>query len=669
MAVLTGIGLLVLAAGLARPARTDAITGPDGDELDGSVAELVTLDVNGIDQTVMIRGHSIDNPVLLFLAGGPGGSELGAMRRHLPALEEHVTVATWDQRGTGHSYPSLDPSSTLTLDSIIDDTLAVTDYLRDRFGQDTIYLAGQSWGSTLGVLAVQAAPEKYTAFIGIGQMVSQLATDRIFYDDTLVWARTNDRSGLVDELVDIGPPPYSGMLDYETALSYEHEVYPYDHAGNSEGEGGFSENFLVDEYALIDQVHLLGAFMDTFSVVYPQLQEIDFRETATEFDVPDVLRAGRPRSRRPRRGVRRLVSDGRRARQGPRRVRDIGAPTPVRTTRRVRRLRRRHRARLRGVTMTGHTIEIDRLTKRYGAATVLDDLSFTVQPGRVTGFLGPNGAGKSTTMKILLDLAAADDGSATINGRRYRDLADPAATVGVVIEANAFHPGRSGRNHLLVVADTAGIGRDRVDEMIDAVDLTPAADRHVGGYSLGMRQRLGLAAALLGDPPVLILDEPANGLDPQGVRTLRDLLRARAASGGTVLVSSHLLAEVEHLADDIVILAGGRLVASAPLGELQHTTSLVRTPAPDRLRAALAHAGADVEAGTDPADALIVRGLRTDQIGDVAFDAGIALHELTAHASSLEELFLQATSAANSTTISAASPTAPPSTRKDVQPT
>lgn len=286
VAVLTGIGLLALAAGLARPARTDAITGPDGEVLEGSVAELLELDVNGYGQTVMIRGHSVDNPVLLFLAGGPGGSELGAMRRHLAELERHFTVATWDQRGTGHSYPSLDPTSTLTLDGIVDDTLAVTDYLRDRFGQETIYLAGQSWGSTLGVLATLEAPEKYSAFIGIGQMVSQLTTDRIFYDDTLAWARAGDQDGLVDELVDIGPPPYTRMLDYETALSYEHEVYPHDHTGNAEGEGGFSENFFVEEYALVDQVHLLGAFMDTFSVVYPQLQQIDFRETATEFEIP-----------------------------------------------------------------------------------------------------------------------------------------------------------------------------------------------------------------------------------------------------------------------------------------------------------------------------------------------------------------------------------------------
>ena len=296
--------------------------------------------------------------------------------------------------------------------------------------------------------------------------------------------------------------------------------------------------------------------------------------------------------------------------------------------------------------MTGHTITIDHLTKRYGDTTVLDDLSFTVEPGRVTGFLGPNGAGKSTTMKILLDLASADQGSATIGGCRYRDLPEPAGTVGVVIEADAFHPGRSGRNHLLVVADTAGIAHARVDEMIDAVGLTPAAHRRVGAYSLGMRQRLGLAAALLGDPPVLILDEPANGLDPQGVRTLRDLLRARAASGGTVLVSSHLLAEVEHLADDIVIVAAGRLVTSAPLNELQHATSLVRTPETERLRDVLAGAGALVDSDRiDQADALLVRGLTTEQIGDLAFGAGIVLHELSAQANSLEELFLQSTTA------------------------
>jgi ABC-2 type transport system ATP-binding protein len=291
--------------------------------------------------------------------------------------------------------------------------------------------------------------------------------------------------------------------------------------------------------------------------------------------------------------------------------------------------------------MTAHAIEIVNLTKRYGRTTVLDGLSFTVQPGRVTGFLGPNGAGKSTTMKILLDLASADQGRATIDGRRYRELSDPAGTVGVVIEANAFHPGRSGRNHLLVLADTAGISRRRVDEMIETVDLAAAADRHVGAYSLGMRQRLGLAAALLGDPQVLILDEPANGLDPQGVRELRDLLRERAAAGGTILVSSHLLAEVEHVADDIIIIDKGRLITSGSLTELQHATTLVRTPSIVWLREALVEAGASVV--SDDSDALVVRGMTTDEVGDLAFRSGVALHELTAHASSLEDLFLQST--------------------------
>jgi proline iminopeptidase len=286
VAAMTATGLVVLAAGLVRPASTNAIVDSGGNVVEGSVAELRSVDVNGHDLAMMIRGHNARNPVLLYLAGGPGGSEMGAMRNHLPALEEHFTVVTWDQRGAGKSYDELDPASTLTLDSYVDDTLAVTDYLRDRFDQDKIYVLGQSWGSTLAVLAVQAAPEKYAAMIGAGQMVSQLATDRIFYDDTRAWAVENGNDGLVDKLDEIGPPPYDRMLNYETALSYEHEVYPYDHTGNSEGEGGFSENFLVREYALIDQVHLLGAFMDTFSVLYPQLQDIDFRTTATEFVVP-----------------------------------------------------------------------------------------------------------------------------------------------------------------------------------------------------------------------------------------------------------------------------------------------------------------------------------------------------------------------------------------------
>ncbi len=286
VAVIASFGLVALAAGLARPASTDAIVGPDGKKLPGSVAELTTVDINDQELTMMIRGHSIKNPVLLFLAGGPGGSELGAMRNHLPTLEKSFTVVTFDQRGTGRSYRALDPTSTLRLENAVDDTIAVTNYLRKRFAQDQIYLAGQSWGSTLGVLALQRNPDAYRAFIGIGQMVSQVETDRIFYSDTLAWAQKNGKERLAKDLIKIGPPPYANMLDYETALSSEHEVYPYDSSKNSEGQGGFSENFIVDEYALIDQVHLLAAFMDTFSVLYPQLQDIDFRTTAAQFSMP-----------------------------------------------------------------------------------------------------------------------------------------------------------------------------------------------------------------------------------------------------------------------------------------------------------------------------------------------------------------------------------------------
>jgi ABC-2 type transport system ATP-binding protein len=289
-----------------------------------------------------------------------------------------------------------------------------------------------------------------------------------------------------------------------------------------------------------------------------------------------------------------------------------------------------------------YPLEIDSVTKRYGHEVVVDDLSFTVAPGRVTGFLGPNGAGKSTTMKILLDLASADSGHATIADTRYRDLKDPARTVGVVLEPNAFHPGRSGRNHLRILADVAGIPPGRIDDLLEMVELSHAADRHVGGYSLGMRQRLGLAAALLGDPSVLVLDEPGNGLDPQGIRWLRDLLRARAAAGGTVFVSSHLLAEVEHLADEVVVINRGRLVATGALAELQQAGTSVRTPEPGRLTQLLRDAGATVHIGTE--SELVVRGVGITDIGDRACAAGIALHELIPQAGSLEELFLDWTS-------------------------
>ena len=292
-----------------------------------------------------------------------------------------------------------------------------------------------------------------------------------------------------------------------------------------------------------------------------------------------------------------------------------------------------------------YPFEIEHLTKRYGHEVVVDDLTFTVPPGRVTCFLGPNGAGKSTTMKILLDLAKADHGHATIGGRRYREMQDPSRSVGVVLEPNAFHPGRSGRHHLRVLTDGAGIPAGRIDQVLEMVGLTHAADRHVGGYSLGMRQRLGLAAALLGDPPVLVLDEPGNGLDPQGIRWLRDLLRERAAAGGTVFVSSHLLAEVEHLADEVVVLSHGQLVVTGALSMLQKAGTSVRTPEPGRLTQLLTSSGATVHTGND--GDLVVRGLQIAEIGDRACAAGIALHELIPQAGSLEELFLDWTSTDN----------------------
>lgn len=287
-------------------------------------------------------------------------------------------------------------------------------------------------------------------------------------------------------------------------------------------------------------------------------------------------------------------------------------------------------------------IEVDRLTKRYGTRAVVSDLSFTAQPGRVTGFLGPNGSGKSTTMKVMLDLAVSDGGGVTIGGHRYRDLPNPSATVGALLESNAFHPGRSGRNHLRILADTDGVALERVDEVLDLVGLGDAADRRVGAYSLGMRQRLGFAGALLGDPPVLVLDEPANGLDPKGIHEMRDLLRARAAGGHTVLVSSHLLAEVELLADDVVVVNHGRLVTSGSLAELQETATLVRSSDTERLRQSLEAGGAIAEPHED---GLVVRGVTMEAIGQRAFDTGIVLHELSPHAGSLEERFLAWTSA------------------------
>ncbi|MGE3380810.1 MAG: alpha/beta fold hydrolase [Nocardioides sp.] len=293
IAVVTGLVLVALAAFIARPASTDPIVDADGQTIAGSVAELTRVEVDGRDLALMIRGRSAQNPVLLFLAGGPGGSELGAMRRHSVALEDDFVVVTFDQRGTGKSYDQLDPTDTMTLDGAVDDALAVTNYLRDRFDEDKVYLVGQSWGTTLGVLAVQQHPELYRAYIGVGQMVSQVATDKIFYQDTLAWARRQGNTDLVATLEENGPPPYTDILDYEAALTNETEVHPYDHGPNSEGAGQMSENLFVEEYTLLDQAHILGATLDVFSVLYPQLQHIDFRTQATSLAVPVYLAQGR----------------------------------------------------------------------------------------------------------------------------------------------------------------------------------------------------------------------------------------------------------------------------------------------------------------------------------------------------------------------------------------
>jgi ABC-2 type transport system ATP-binding protein len=288
-------------------------------------------------------------------------------------------------------------------------------------------------------------------------------------------------------------------------------------------------------------------------------------------------------------------------------------------------------------------ILIENLSKTYGDFKALDDLSFTARPGRVTGFLGPNGAGKSTTMRIIVGLTPASSGRATIDGRRFADLPNPGVEVGVLLDASAQHAGRTGREILTIAARTMGLPARRVLEMLDLVSLTRAeADRRVRDYSLGMRQRLGIATALVGDPHVLILDEPANGLDPAGIRWMRDLLRGYADRGGTVLLSSHLLHEIEIIADDLVLIGNGRIVAQGTKTALLHGAgTLVRATDLDRLCRALEASGLGVAPAGDGA-------LRTDAdpglVGKVALEAGVALTELrAADGAGLEEMFLELT--------------------------
>jgi ABC-2 type transport system ATP-binding protein len=292
-------------------------------------------------------------------------------------------------------------------------------------------------------------------------------------------------------------------------------------------------------------------------------------------------------------------------------------------------------------------IEIDGLTKRFGPVRAVNDLSFTVEAGRVTGFLGPNGAGKSTTLRMLLGLVRRDAGSATFDGKRYEDLAHPSAHVGVVLEEASFHPGRTGRNHLRVLAAAGRHPAGRVDDVLAQVGLTSAANRRAKGYSMGMRQRLAIAAALLGDPEVLILDEPANGLDPPGIRWMRDLLRSQAAIGRAVLVSSHLLSEVAQSADDVVVIAGGTLRASGPLEQVLGATNgsgpvtRVRTADGDRLAGLLRQRGITLE--SNGSGVLLARGVAPEVVGAVAAEHRVPLVELGAESLSLEEAFLSLT--------------------------
>jgi ABC-2 type transport system ATP-binding protein len=291
-------------------------------------------------------------------------------------------------------------------------------------------------------------------------------------------------------------------------------------------------------------------------------------------------------------------------------------------------------------------IEVAGLTKQFGKVVAVRELSFTVPAGTISGFLGPNGAGKTTTLRSLLGLVYPDAGSATIDGRPYVAIENPARSVGAVLEAASFHKGRSGRNHLRWIASAAAIPDSRVDEVLALVELTDAARRRVGGYSLGMRQRLALAAALLGDPRVLILDEPANGLDPQGIRWLRDFLRRLRDEGRTILVSSHVLSEIAQTVDNVVIIHRGRFVTQGTVEEIAGRAAggvRVRSPRRDRLRELLAAQGLTATAFEE--DGLGVADTTPARVGEIAAAGGIVLHELVAEAGTLEEAFLELTRA------------------------
>lgn len=290
-------------------------------------------------------------------------------------------------------------------------------------------------------------------------------------------------------------------------------------------------------------------------------------------------------------------------------------------------------------------IELDNLTKTFGSKTAVDGISATIQPGKVTGFLGPNGAGKSTTMRMIMGLDRPTRGTATINGKRYAELRSPLGEVGALLDAKAVHTGRTAYNHLLAMAATHGISKRRVQEVIGLTGLESVAGKRVGGFSLGMGQRLGIAAAMLGDPATLILDEPVNGLDPEGVLWVRQFARHLAGQGRTVFLSSHLMSEMAQTADHIIVLGRGRILADAPVDQILAgaTRSAVRVRTPDVERLVNAINGPDITVTGVEAQLLEISGISAAQIGDAAAAAGIALHELTPLSASLEEAYLELT--------------------------
>ncbi|CAL9618568.1 MULTISPECIES: ABC transporter ATP-binding protein [Streptomyces] len=295
-------------------------------------------------------------------------------------------------------------------------------------------------------------------------------------------------------------------------------------------------------------------------------------------------------------------------------------------------------------------ITVDRLTKKYGDKTAVSDLSFQINPGKVTGFLGPNGAGKSTTMRMIVGLDEPTDGRALVAGKRYAQLKHPLREVGALLDARAGHPGRSAYHHLLGMARSNGIPASRVSEVLDTVGLGEVAKKRIGSFSLGMGQRLGIAGALLGDPKVLLFDEPVNGLDPDGVRWVRELMRQLAAEGRTVFVSSHLMSEMQETADHVIVIGRGKVIADAPIEEVIASSSLnavrVRTPQPDVLRRELLQLGMTVERSAgDAPDELMVVGGTLEEIGDLAFQHRVPVHELSLRKASLEQAYMELTAA------------------------